>query len=124
MLSYCIDRMAEESAITFGDFTQEEVSRITELSTDIQASFAGQVERSFSPPIDHSFQIHANENDALNENINQPFQHKKLKLLSKFNPKMLSNLEYIYHTIVDQILSHNPMHNRKRKLMSNSTQFY
>ena len=106
--------MAEDSAITFGDFTQEEVSRITELSTDIQASFAGQVDRSFSLPIDHSFQIHANENDALNEDINQSFP-------SKFNPTMPSYLEYIYHTIVDQILSHNPMHNRKRNLMRNST---
>ena len=47
------------------------------------------------------------------EDINIPFEDKELKLPSKLNPVMPSNLEHVYHTVVDRILSHNPSHKRK-----------
>ena len=42
------------------------------------------------------------------EPIDQPFEHKDMKLASNFNPTLSSNLEHIYYLVIDELLSHNP----------------
>ena len=40
----------------------------------------------------------------------EPFEHKDLKLPSKFNPQRPSTLDYIYNVLIDRVLSFNPTH--------------
>ena len=50
------------------------------------------------------------------EPMQSPFKHPELKLKSTFSPQMPSNLEFIYHKVVDEILYHIPSKNRYRNL--------
>ena len=57
------------------------------------------------------------ENSFLSEpEADIAFDHKELKLPSKFNPPMPSTLEHIYDILIDRILSHSPDFSRQRNM--------
>ena len=51
-----------------------------------------------------------------------PFSHKDLKLPSRFNPHMPSNLEHVYYLILNDLLSFRPERRRYRKSNLTSSQ--
>ena len=57
-----------------------------------------------------------NNVDETNDTDPKPFSHKDLKLPSTFNPVMPSNLECMYHSVMEKILKHNPTKERRRDL--------
>ena len=44
--------------------------------------------------------------DAEENTSSSPFSHNDMKLRSKFNPQMSSNLEHIYYLILDDVLTY------------------
>ena len=53
-----------------------------------------------------------------NNDPTKPFSHKELKLPSKFNPPMPSNLEIVYNMVMEEILKYNPNMDRTRNLQN------